>query len=158
MKEYTEAREPYAADLNAFEVLTDSIKGERLNSPILRMEWLVRDLSHSMVQLVTSDRPIFIPKGFAYREAFIALPIGSRHLFVAAYDLRAAHVLLHKRPTQVARIINREVIVQARNYVWATDETVLAEVKEFMSTLPDRVLLSEEQMQRAVATAGGAPA
>jgi hypothetical protein len=51
--------------------------------------------------------------------------------------------------------MNRDVVRQAREFVWGADDAQLEFVRKHMRTVPDRVILTDEQRQEGIAAARG---
>src|ERR1700680_2678982 len=60
---------------------------------------LKRLIAASRISMLTSDRPLDMPHGLGSSEAYIALPIGPRMLFVADHDGTSAPRLAALDPT-----------------------------------------------------------
>jgi hypothetical protein len=118
------------------------------------MRWTCVDLSQSPITLLTSDRPIVMPFGLDDPKAYLALPMGPRHLFVAAYGDQYAKAL-RARHGKIVKIINKEVVRQAREMVWDTDDANIEFVRKHIGKAPERVILTGEQRQEILAAARG---
>jgi hypothetical protein len=59
------------------------------------------------------------------------------------------------KPIDVARMMNKTVISQAREYVWGKDFSQLAIIRRKISTAPDREVITEEARQQAIDAAKG---
>jgi hypothetical protein len=88
--------------------------------------------------------------GLGQRDAYIALPIGPRMLFVARHDDTWEKRLGAADPTTVIKSANQAVVHQARQFVWGLDDTQLRFVQNRMSRTPDRPIITDEQRQRAI--------
>ena len=51
--------------------------------------------------------------------------------------------------------MNEAVVRQARQYVWATDDSQIGFVRKHIGKAPDRELLTDEQKQQAINVAQG---
>jgi len=142
------------ADADAANMVAGVIQSKRPVRDIMNMVWTAVDVSGASRNLLTSDRAIIMPMGLANKDAYIALPISPTKLFVAAYNDRFRQ-LPTKSKSDIVRIVNRDVVQQAREYVWGTDETQKDFVQKHIGTLPDRVILSEKQKQQALRQAKG---
>ncbi len=56
----------------------------------------------------------------------------------------ALQALAHDDHSTMAEQINRQVVSQARQYVWGVNDRALTFVRKHISTVPDRKLLSDE--------------
>jgi hypothetical protein len=113
------------------------------------------EVSRSKYSLLTSDRPLVMPVGLNHPQCSIALPVGPRHLFVAAHDNRFSRLLPGANHHKIAKLMNKDVVRQARQYVWGEDDSQMELVRKHFATLPDREILTEAQRQEAIAAARG---
>jgi Protein of unknown function (DUF4238) len=143
--------------VEAAQFLKETIDNERIALDLMRMHWHVKPLEKSRTLLMTSDRPFDMPH-LGSPNAYLALPIGPRHLFIATrkpdFVRRYIDPLSH---TAIARTSNKQIVRQAREYVWAFDEDSSDFVKKHICTLPDRVILSDEQMRQTIETIRNSP-
>lgn len=153
--EFLALTEPQSPQKAAAILLQDVIDNSQTGTIISRMEWTRVSVGRSDFTLLTSDRPIAMPLGLKDRDAYIALPIGPKALFVAAHDGRCAARFRAANPTQLAKRINQEVVHQARGLVWGIDASQHQFVKNRMSRVPDRILITDAQRERAVLAAAG---
>jgi len=154
-EEFLAKREPNAAQIGAANFLADVIDNDKVGDTIFKMQWARIDLSKSKHQLLTSDRPIDMPLGLADPNAYIAIAVSPKILFVAAHHMDVANALRKAKPTEVVKKYNERVIQQARKYVWGSTDSQLAFVRGHFGKLPDRELLTEAQKQEAVEAAQG---
>jgi hypothetical protein len=117
---------------------------------IVKMNWGKINLHDSQVPLVTSDRPVLMGN-LSDPQAFIALPIGPFDIFVAAFDDRFSR--MRHDSTELAKIVNRDMIANAREFVWGVDDGETDVVRTWIGANPDRIILSEEQQEVAIAAA-----
>lgn len=154
---YMALTNPAAAEIGASNFLMETIGNARLGPTVFNMKWTRHCLRHSKIPLLTSDRPIIMPLGLAHPRAYIALPASPTVLFVAANDSSFAGTLAGRKQTGVVKLVNKDVVSQARKYVWAKDESQLEFVRRYIGTVPDRVIITEGQKNEAVAAARGEP-
>jgi len=140
----------------ALRLLQEIIDSERVGPSIFEMHWSRVSLAASSLPLLTSDRPLDIPYGLATQEAYIAMPVGPRMLFVAGRDATWAKRLAAADPTKVVRRVNLAVVSSARKFVWGVDDSQLCFVRNRMSTAPEKQIISDEQKQQAILAAAGA--
>jgi hypothetical protein len=152
LAEVSAIRAPGLADTHAANLIADIIGNHRAVPDIVRMNWGKIGLSGSRVPLVTSDRPVLLTV-LSDPQAFIALPIGPYDLFVAAFDDRFSR--MQRDATEVAQIVNRDVIASAREFVWGVDDGEIDVVRTWIGANPDRVVLSKEQQEASIAAARG---
>jgi Protein of unknown function (DUF4238) len=152
LAEATAARQPGAAEQSAANILSDIIGNHRAVPDIVKMNWGKIDLSRSEIPLLTSDRPLSFV-ALSDPNAYIALPIGPRDLFVAAFDDRFS------RPrTDVTDIVwrmNKDVVSNGREFVWGADDSQIDFVRTYIGANPDRVILSKAQREDAILAARG---
>jgi hypothetical protein len=152
---YVALTNPAAPQIGASNFLMETISNERLGPTIFNMHWTRHDLAGSRIKLLTSDRPIHMPFGLGDRRAYIALPVSPTVLFLAAHDDDLARSIARQKQTGIAKLLNKVIVSQARQYVWAADSSQLEFVRRHLSTAPDRPVITEEQKQEAIAAARG---
>ena len=118
----TSAEAPLKA---AMQLLQEIIDNPRVGPTIFQMQWSRVSLAASRISLLTFDRPLDMPHGLGERDAYIALPIGPRMLFVAGHDGASPRRLAALDPTSIVRNVNMAVVHQARQFVWGMDESQL---------------------------------
>jgi len=156
LAEETAKRDPGAAGKSFANMVTDVIADSRAVPDIVAMPWMVIDVSKSRFSLLTSDRPLILSTSLADPLCYIALPLSPTELFIASHDQRYAKSLPTKAHTTIVRAMNVDVVRQAREFVWGSDDTQMRLVQNRIRTTPDRVILSDEQRQEALAVARGA--
>jgi hypothetical protein len=150
LKEYYELNLPGGPHIDAARFLVDVIDNDKIGPTIFKMKWARVDLDRSSVQLVTSDRPIDMPLGLADPKAYIAIPVAPKILFVAAHDQAVIDNFRAQNATKLAKMMNTQLIQQARTFVWGTADSQLTYIQRNFGRLPDRVLLTEEQEKAAI--------
>jgi hypothetical protein len=133
------------------------ISEHRAEPDIMAMHWCCINLRRSRTPLLTSDRPIVFGS-LSDPDSYIALPIGPHHLFIAAFDDRFERQFPTTDPNKVAWAMNKDVVSQAREFVWGLDDTDIDFVRTYIKSASDRVILSEAQRQEALAAARLGPA
>jgi hypothetical protein len=136
-------------------LLQQIIDNQRVGPTIFDMHWSRVSVAASNFSLLTSDRPLDMPQGLASQDAYIALPIGPKMLFVAGHDATWANTLASANPTTVVKNVNLAVVSQARKFVWGVDHGQLAFVQKRMSTAPDKPIITDQQKQQAINAAAG---
>lgn len=142
------------AGIDAANMLAGVISNERAVPDIMDMIWTVIDVAEASRNLLTSDRAIVMPFGLANPKAYIALPISPTKIFVAAYNDRFRQ-LSNASKSSIVRTMNRDVVRQAREFVWGTDASQIHFVEKNIARYPDRVILTDEQKQEALRSARG---
>lgn len=150
-------RRPGAAGKSAANMIADIIGNSRAVPDIVAMPWTVVDVSKAKLSLLTSDRPLVMSHGLSDPLCYVALPLSPRKLFVASHDRRYAQKLPGAAHARIVKAMNRDVVRQAREFVWGTDDAQLEFVRKHIRTAPDRVVLTAEQRQQGIATARGEP-
>jgi hypothetical protein len=135
--------------------LAETIDNPRVGPTIFGMTWSRVDLSKASIQLLTSDRPLDMPFGLAEPNTFIALSVSPRALFIAAHDSKIAREMGQLKPTEVVKKYNQRVIAQARKFVYGTSDSQLKFIERNFGKAPDRVILTDEQRQKAIDAARG---
>jgi hypothetical protein len=156
-EEYFALTNGAAAQIGAANMIAEIIDNQRVGPTIFDMHWSRIELSRSSVTLLNSDRPIDRPLGLADSRAYIAFPIGPRTLFLASNDPTLTSRISRGDHTKAAKLMNKTVVCQAREFVWGMDDSQLPFVQKHMGTAPERVILTAEQRQAALDAARGIP-
>lgn len=141
------------AGIDASNMLAEIISRSKAVPDIMKMEWTVVDAAGGSRGLLTSDRALVMPLGLANQNAHLALPISPDKIFVAAYDDRFRRRTASK--SHVVRVMNKDVVQQAREFVWGTDDSQVEFVQKNIAKLLDRVIISEDQRGQALRAARG---
>jgi hypothetical protein len=149
-EEYVARTEREAPVKAAMLLLQEIIDNPRVGPTILAMKWSRVSLAGSRLSLLTSDRPLDMPRGLGDREAYIALPIGPHTLFVANHDESMSKRLAALDPTSIVRNVNMAIVHQARQFVWGLDDGQKRFVQNRMSKAPDRPVITDTQRQAAI--------
>jgi Protein of unknown function (DUF4238) len=151
----TAKRLPGGADISAANMLMGVIDNDRAVPDIARMHWTHVSLRRTKYSLLTSDRPLVMPVGLGHPQCYIALPVGPCDLFIAAHDDRFSRRLPTADHNKIVRLMNKDVVRQARHYVWGVDNSQLEFVRKHIACLPDRIILSETQRAEIMGVARG---
>jgi hypothetical protein len=149
-EEFVARTEPAAPYKAALLLLQEIIDNPRVGPTIFDMRWSRASLAASRISLLTSDRPLDMPHGLGATNAYIALPIGPKMLFIAAHDDAYEKHVASADPTEVVKNINEAVVHQARRFVWGLDDSQHRFVSNRMSKAPDRLIITDAQRQQAV--------
>ncbi len=145
------------SETRAENIMKQIISEHRAEPDIMAMHWCCIDLRRSRTPLLTSDRPIVF-LSLSRPDSYIALPIGPHDLFIAAFDDRFERQFPTSDPIKVAWAMNKDVVSQAREFVWGLDDAEIDFVRTYIKSESDRVILSDEQREEALAAARlGAP-
>jgi len=131
----------------------ETIDNDRVGPTIYDMHWSLARLTRSEFSLLTSDRPLDSPHGLGNRDAYIALPLGPKLLFIAAHDDAYQKHVASTDQTRVVKDVNRAVVQQAREFVWGHDDSQYRFVCNRISKSPNIQIITEEQSRRAIAVA-----
>jgi hypothetical protein len=145
-------RELGMSETHAERIMSQIIGEHRAQRDILAMRWTCVDVSRSDRPLLTSDRPIVFGL-LSNPDSYIALPIGPYDLFIAAFDDRYERQLPVSDRSRVAWLMNKDVMSQAREFVWGLDMAEIDFVRTYVGSVPDRIILTEEQREEALAAA-----
>src|SRR3974390_3286309 len=148
LKEYYE--QGGAPRIDAARFLAELIDDGKIGTKIFGMRWGRIDLSKSSVQLLTSDRPLDMPLGLDDPDAYIAIAVAPKVLFVAANKQAVIDGFRAQDPTKLAKEMNTRVIRQARKFVWGANDAQLTYIQRNLGKLPDRVIVTDEQKQAAI--------
>lgn len=156
LAEETAKRNPGAAGKSAANMIADIIGNSRAVPDIVAMPWICVDVSQSKFSLLTSDRPLVMSSGLADPLCYLALPLSPKKLFVASHDNRYTKTLPGTAHARIAKAMNRDMVRQAREFVWGSDDAQLEFVRKHIRTAPDRVILTDDQRQETILAARGA--
>ena len=141
------------AGIDASNMLAEIISRSKAIPDIMNMDWTVVDVAGRSRNLLTSDRALVMPLGLANKNAHLAIPISPDKIFAAAYNDRFHRMTASK--SHVVRVMNKDVVQQAREFVWGTDDSQVEFVEKNIAKLPDRVIISEDQREEALRAARG---
>lgn len=145
------------SEKRAENIMRQIISEHRAEPDVTAMHWTCVDLRRSRTPLLTSDRPIVF-LSLSDPNSYIALPIGPYDLFIAAFDDRFERQFLTSDPSKVAWAMNRDVVSQAREFVWELDDADIDFVQTYIKSASNRVILSDAQREEALAAARLGPA
>lgn len=122
LREYIATMDENYGNRLGMKIMADMTDHHAISSLIGNMHWGVRAIETGR-QLLTSDRPVRLEFPLRSETSFLTLPIGPRHIFVAAASVRGLNRLLHDDPRIVVERNNRKVVRQARQFVFAADDS-----------------------------------
>ena len=149
---------PACAEIHATNFIAELIDNDRLGRTIFDMHWAVLDMTRSKFSILASDRPIYMPLPLDRPDAHILLPISPTKCFVAVRKRETIAQINALDRTTVVREVNTAIVQQAREFVWSRDDSQKGFVEKHFAKLPERELLTAEQMQEAIDAARGATA
>lgn len=155
LEEFDAHTDPNTGAIIASNFLQQLMNLEGIANRLIKMRWGRLNLWRSRHTLLTSDRPQCIPMRFTNASVAIVLPISPRIAFTASENDSALQALAQGAHTAMALQINKRVVSQARQYVWALDDTALGFVRKHISTLPDLKLISDEAKALSLRQARG---
>lgn len=99
-------------------ILPSIITDPKYTEMIAMMHWWTEDLSLANVELLTSDRPLWVSAGLQKTNCLLALPLSPTRIFFASRnpDLKAA--LNHNGSNRLVRRCNESLASQAVRFVY----------------------------------------
>lgn len=150
--EFIKLTDPATPNIAATNFLMQTIENERLGPNIAGLHWSVIRPPKSVRPFLTSDRPIVKPLPLHDPAAYLALPVDPHTLFIASKKWGFEKELSLSPQSELVDHINYAIISQAREFVWATDETQLENVRKYIALAPTKPLLSSEQRAQVLET------
>jgi uncharacterized protein DUF4238 len=154
-EEYFARTNPAAPQIGATNLLAEIINNKQVAPAIFKMHWSRIILRKANITLLNSDRPLERPFGLGNPRGYIAFPIGPRMIFLAANDPTLAARIGGGNHSKVAKMMNKTVVSQARQFVWGIDDSQLEYVRRYMGSAPERVVITEQQRAEAIAAVQG---
>jgi hypothetical protein len=151
--EFIKLTDPATPHIAATNFLMQTIENERLGPGIINLHWSIIRTPPSVRPFLTSDRPIVRPLPLHDPAAYLALPADPHTLFIASKQWGLDKELSLFPQSELVDHINYAVMSQARQFVWATDETQLENVRKYIASAPIKPLLSSEQRAKVLASA-----
>lgn len=131
---YLNEVEPLHADWKALDTTMMLMDHAGTGHIINNMFWRVLDFSGCGVDLVTSDRPVWMTVSLLEPDALIVMPIGPTKLFVAANDLRDVKAIRAMNRRKYAKEVNKLMVQHAIKFVFGADEKLLPFVQKHFAT------------------------
>lgn len=156
--DYVTKADPQAPLLAATGYLDDAMNTAAVAEAIENMRWARIGVPRSRFSLLTSDNPFDMPLSLTDKNAYIALPLGPRALFIATNNPGLIDSLAKQDHSKIVRMLNMATVTQARDHVWATDESQYAFVTNHFGSAPVKRLLSDRPRQTALAALETRPA
>ena len=94
---------------------------------IATMCWWVQDVSDANVQLLTSDRPLWVSTGLKKPTCLMALSLSPTRIFLASRNRDLLFALNKEGPNKLARRSNRSLVSQADRFVYGRAESAFIE-------------------------------
>jgi len=141
--------DPTHPERSAMLAMTNLIVNPSVLELFRKMHWTVWDTSSVQRRLMTSDRPVMMTQGMVQHAGHYALPISPTRLFIATTSVQFAESFSRRPVGKIVRQVNELMIGQARKFVYAVDDTNLAEVRRGMGKMEAPSLLRALTEQRA---------
>lgn len=136
LEEWMLKEDPTHPERAALLALTNLIVNPRVLKLFRTMHWTVIDTSSVSRRLMTSDRPVMLTAGgMVHYKGHYALPISPTRLFLASTAVQFADEFCANPVGKIVRTVNELVIGQARRWVYAVDDTPLAQVRREMGKM-----------------------
>ena len=98
------------------------VDGPEIGVQINNMRWGIITLPDMGRKFITSDNPVYLSKGLQHDDAYFALPISPRKLFIASKSQAELDRIAELPRMDLTRAANLTVVQQAVTYVYATDK------------------------------------
>ncbi|WP_158511132.1 DUF4238 domain-containing protein [Azospirillum thiophilum] len=105
------------------------------------MRWRVRTIAEADGEFLTSDRPVVMTTTLTEESAYVIMPIGPQHLFVAARDPETQRRVMDQDPADQVKALNTLVVSRAVKFAYARDDRQLAFIQQHFGTKPRASLL-----------------
>jgi hypothetical protein len=138
---YLASRKPGTQEIARANLLKKLMDSEFIGTSLNKMEWSVWGFEHTQRTLMTSDRPIVIPKGLAHDDSYVGIAISPRHMFVACNNPSLFATI--RRTTGDEKLVgihNDAVARQAADYVYAVDYSQATFVNNRLGLQPPQFL------------------
>lgn len=119
-------------------VLEGAIDNPTLGTFINAMHWSIVTVRNPEWSMLVSDRPLHMTNGIDHPEAYIILPIGPTHIFVAVNTPEMVRRISETEPRGLVKAINTKVVGQAVRYVYNTDDGQLRFVENRLRRWEDQ--------------------
>lgn len=146
---------PAAPHIGFADFFAGLINNDRLGPAIHDMNFGVIDTAHADHSLLTSDRPLNMPLGLGDENAYIALPIGPRKVFIASRKRELISKVGRANKNAIVKMMNLGTVTQAREYVWGLSDAHRTFVQRKIAAIADRTLLTDDQRLEGIAAAKG---
>jgi len=99
-------------------ILPDIITDPKHTEIIANMHWWIEDVPHANVQLLTSDRPLWVSTGLMKPNCLLALPLSPACIFFASRNRDLQPALNINGQNRLARRCNESLVSQAVRFVY----------------------------------------
>lgn len=155
LEEFDSRTDPNAGAIAASNFLQRLMNLEGIANRFVRMKMARLNLWRSRHSLMTSDRPLCLPMHFQNASVAVLVPLSPVIAFIASENDAALQRLSYSDHTEMALQINKQVVSQSRQYVWALDDRALNFVTKHINTLPDRQTISDQAKALSIRQARG---
>jgi hypothetical protein len=123
---------------NLLKTMMDS---EPIGTALNTMHWVVWAFPYTRKTLMTSDRPIVLPRGLAHDDSYVGVALSPRHMFIACNDLRRFELMRQANSAEkLVAAHNQVVAAQAKDYVYALDHSAASFVDRLLGHHPPQFL------------------
>jgi hypothetical protein len=124
---------PHTPEIGAILITTKLVQNQNIIKTIMGMDWMVYDASTSNRKFLTCDRPLIMTP-FGRDDAQMVLPMSPDKLLTIFKNPDFNDELQFMNPSSVVEATNKLIIGQAREKVYAVDNSYLTEVRAGMSS------------------------
>jgi hypothetical protein len=118
--EWVEQNAPVVLDNFGKQLLPGIITHEATGDALIKMRWWTVGIDAPKLDLLTSDRPLYMSHGVADPACFVALPLAPGFIFCATRDESAFQRVMARGIVNVVKLLNEILVRQAEQYVYAT--------------------------------------
>jgi hypothetical protein len=130
MADFFQQSMPHVEHYIGVQSLPRLIDQPRLLADILDFEWAWGPIGSADTALLTSDRPVVFTTGLGNPDCIIALPLSPTVAFFAMKERARLERMLQHPPQDLAARLNYHVLSQAKEYVYAGDDSQRTCVEE----------------------------
>jgi hypothetical protein len=123
---------------------------DRLGARFNHMRWRTIQFEGVKHELLTSDRPVLMSATLTEEYAYIIVPIGPSHLFVAVNDDQTFEFLHQREPNDLIAAVNEIVVQHAKRFVWGRNSNQLRFIQNRMGTQPEPSLMERIARMRGL--------
>jgi hypothetical protein len=116
---------PDEVDEDVFNIFISIISEGKSIDLFGNMHWSVLNYSAFELELYLSDRPIVRLSPLGAVNGMLILPLGPKHLFVAANNQAEINALTHKVSLSHMKDANRLIVSQSNRYAYSTSDSCL---------------------------------
>lgn len=132
---FLESQPLAAKERYQYKILFSLIDNANIVGEMNNMHWRLLQ-TPTQPTLLTSDRPILRTSNIKKSQGHVALPIGSRLLFIASPDAQFLQQVLRTDPVSLVKEVNRQVVEGATRFVYGIDESQLRFIENRFGKAP----------------------